>query len=283
MRGHRKIIGSLDHVLYVHFVYVYLMDCSLFALILRALTQLPQSATMVSKSLRRTFLYILGINVVFIVKHFAVPEPPSLIIDFFGQSHRTSRRFLMCMDLVITMLQLVRALVMQSSLVEAPPGTARSLIRQKRADARRAANAATAAAVSTSGRPATGSDSMIGAEQRSNGFGLGIGFFEAATGHTGSAAAFIGRGDASSNASPRRVEGAASDADLANRYSAAGGPSQQGGNQPRIAATTGTLTASAENLRARAAVLDEGASFLSAEGEPGQEDEEGEDPFRVPE
>ena len=41
---------------------------------------------MVLKSLRRTVFYVFGINIIFFIKHLAIPEPPSLIIDFFGQS-----------------------------------------------------------------------------------------------------------------------------------------------------------------------------------------------------
>ncbi|KAJ1563757.1 hypothetical protein HK405_000885, partial [Cladochytrium tenue] len=121
---------SLDHVLYVHFVYIYLMDCSLFALLLRTVTQLPQSSAMVSKSLRWTVYYILGVNVVFLLKHLAAPQPPSLVIDFFGQPQMPPRAFLMSMDLVVALLQLSRALVIQSSLACAGTlaGTSRAAI-----------------------------------------------------------------------------------------------------------------------------------------------------------
>ncbi|KAI8848953.1 GCN5-like protein 1-domain-containing protein [Chytridium lagenaria] len=63
----------------------------------------PQSPGMVTKSLRRSIYYIVGINLIFIVKHFTIPEPPPIIIDFFGQ------------NCFIALMQIVRALIIHST------------------------------------------------------------------------------------------------------------------------------------------------------------------------
>ncbi|KAJ3281530.1 hypothetical protein HDU79_010685 [Rhizoclosmatium sp. JEL0117] len=114
------LIGSLEHVLFVAFSSLYLQDCSVFALLLRTATQLPQSPALVAKSLRRTIFYIIGINVIFVVNHWtrSTSNPP-LIIDFFGRA-RVSRHFLIASDLFIAILQLLRVLIMQSSTTTNP-------------------------------------------------------------------------------------------------------------------------------------------------------------------
>ncbi|KAJ3152141.1 hypothetical protein HK101_001835 [Irineochytrium annulatum] len=116
LNGPKHIIALLEHLLFIHFVHLYLKDCSLFSLILRTVTQLPQSPSMVSKSFRRTVFYILGVNAIFVLSHYTNRnEPPSIIIDFFGQTSLASKPLLIANDLLIALLQLARALVIHAS------------------------------------------------------------------------------------------------------------------------------------------------------------------------
>ncbi|KAI9202962.1 uncharacterized protein BJ171DRAFT_511378 [Polychytrium aggregatum] len=113
----KSITLSLEHLIYVHFIYVYLMDHSLFAMILRAICQLPQSQMMVAKSLRITLYYIFIANIFFVIKHFHVASHPPLIIDFIGQGAPSSRLFLMSMDVFIALLQLARVFIIHSQVL----------------------------------------------------------------------------------------------------------------------------------------------------------------------
>ncbi|KAI8805085.1 hypothetical protein BJ742DRAFT_821770 [Cladochytrium replicatum] len=140
----KRAVSGIEHVIWVEFIHVYLLDFSLFSLILRAITQLPQSRRWIIKSLKFTVYYILCFSLVFVLRHTTEPEPPSLIIDFFGPQQRATKTFLIFMDFFICILQLMRAAAIHEAAVArySSSTTARSESRARISRRRRAAFAA---------------------------------------------------------------------------------------------------------------------------------------------
>ncbi|KAH6562047.1 hypothetical protein BASA60_011258 [Batrachochytrium salamandrivorans] len=108
------LITSLDNVIYVSFVYIYLLDFKFFMLILRALALAFQTPFMQSKSAKLCIGYVFIVNGFFLLGHFSAPVGPSAIIDFFGPVSNTSCLFLIFNDILVTFLQLLRTIVLCS-------------------------------------------------------------------------------------------------------------------------------------------------------------------------
>ncbi|RKO85440.1 hypothetical protein BDK51DRAFT_31548 [Blyttiomyces helicus] len=109
-------LRSLETAVHVLAVHSFLLDSSLLGLILRTMSQVPQSSAQGSRSLRFLCFYILLTNAFFAYTHLSVPEPPSIVIDFFGQ-------ILVLTDVLITVLQFLRALAIHAGKPVASRGT----------------------------------------------------------------------------------------------------------------------------------------------------------------
>ncbi|KAL2916139.1 hypothetical protein HK105_204230 [Polyrhizophydium stewartii] len=104
----QTLLASLDHVIYVHFVYLYLLD-------FRITLQAPLAQSM---SVRAGIRNIILVNAVFALFHlFKGADGPPVIIDFFADAHTTatSRLFLVFIDLAVMGMQLFRAMVLHTT------------------------------------------------------------------------------------------------------------------------------------------------------------------------
>ncbi|KAI8924244.1 hypothetical protein BC831DRAFT_466395 [Entophlyctis helioformis] len=111
----QSLLASLEHIIYVHFVYLYLLDFSLLTLALRVMAFVFQTPLMLSKSVRLSVNYVVIINAIFVLNHFSTPQGPAVIIDYFGSPPTTSRLFLIWLDLLVTVMQLFRTLILHTT------------------------------------------------------------------------------------------------------------------------------------------------------------------------
>nr|KAJ3423293.1 hypothetical protein HK105_006670 [Polyrhizophydium stewartii] len=122
----QTLLASLDHVIYVHFVYLYLLD-------FRITLQAPLAQSM---SVRAGIRNIILVNAVFALFHlFKGADGPPVIIDFFADAHTTatSRLFLVFIDLAVMGMQLFRAMLSTVYTMEFDvPGVVRSIIYEQR-------------------------------------------------------------------------------------------------------------------------------------------------------
>ncbi|KAF9914205.1 hypothetical protein BX616_008762 [Lobosporangium transversale] len=109
----KDIHKSIDKLLYGLYVYQYLLDTSTLGLLLRCLLQ-DQILSLKTKTptLRVALYIVFATAFLAILRHLDPPGRYGVIIDFIGNVSLPSRSKLLWLDSIITMLQIVQALIL---------------------------------------------------------------------------------------------------------------------------------------------------------------------------
>ncbi|TPX41471.1 hypothetical protein SeMB42_g05564 [Synchytrium endobioticum] len=118
----KSLLRSVEHVIAVNFIYIYLLDISLFGLFIRGFAQVFISHIAISKQLKLCIYFVLASNVLFAIRHYSLPEGYPLIIDFIEQK-TPSRLHLVLLDTIICLGQLFRVLVVWTMKEAFPPSS----------------------------------------------------------------------------------------------------------------------------------------------------------------
>ncbi len=110
------MMSSLDHVLQVSFVYVYLIDYSIIVYVLHQVAQLPLSSGIRIRSFKALLMSVILIHsIIVLLLHSSPATSPAIFIDFLSESTKqTSVPYLLLTDLVICLLQIVYLMMVRT-------------------------------------------------------------------------------------------------------------------------------------------------------------------------
>ncbi|KAJ3324479.1 hypothetical protein HDV06_006890 [Boothiomyces sp. JEL0866] len=109
----RDLYASLQHLIYVHIVYIYLLDTSFSMLAFRVIFFNLQKPLQQTQSIRFAAITIILVNSILGITHLYSPQPPSFIIDFFAREFMMpSSTYLIILEIITTMLELLIGIVL---------------------------------------------------------------------------------------------------------------------------------------------------------------------------
>ncbi|KAJ3315116.1 hypothetical protein HDV04_004257 [Boothiomyces sp. JEL0838] len=107
------LYASLQHLIYVHIVYIYLLDTSFSMLAFRVIFFNLQKPLQQTQSIRFAAITIILVNAILGITHLYSPQPPSFIIDFFAREFMMpSSTYLIILEIITTMLELAIGIVL---------------------------------------------------------------------------------------------------------------------------------------------------------------------------